>query len=448
MKLSPELATKYAQYRERFLGGTLGLYDGFPRRPDRPDPCGGDAGRRYKKDKYAPFMIIAGDPSAAEGSFLHVDRFVVGADVAPAEMEQTSILEVHSGDNTLYASFALVCFVAEYAITQVRQPLKIAVGIARSFQRLASQQRGFQETGNSPFGFMLRHDLRDTADLDENFCNFRSGTGSAAFQLAPSFDQFAGVLCNCWFAKSIILQTAADPLNDDLRVALTSIIDERVARILDFVAFKTNYTIRWEAGGSIRQTEDDRGPYCHAAAFPFARIASNMKFGDPSHYREFLGEVALDTITDLLIVFIREVAKAVTDQVVPFLREQFIPFYRGTITGEVFEAITKFLEFGAKVLELFDDHVLVPVKQHIIDPIITAFQNWTGHPVTGPISDMLSQEFFNIFVAGVLLDTSDKPLFQDSRPGTLIERHIRLDGSGSLADHHPGGDSGTLYQTT
>src|SRR5262249_19888281 len=154
--------------------------------------------------------------------------------------------------NTLYASFALVCFAAEYSITLLRQPLEIAVGIAKSFQRLASKQRGWQETGNAPFGFVLRHDSRDTADIDENICNFSSGTGSAAFQLAPSFDQYAGILSNCWVTKLLIKQTPSDPANNDLRDALVSIIDERIERILDFVAFKTNYTIRWSAGGSVR----------------------------------------------------------------------------------------------------------------------------------------------------------------------------------------------------
>lgn len=409
MKITPELAAKYAQYRDRFLGGTMGTYAGFT----GPDPCGGNAGRRYDRDRYAPFMITSGDAAVDQGTFLHVDRFVVGNSVAAAEMEQSQILEVHCGDNTLYASCALVSFVAEYSITLQAQPLEIALGIARSFQRLSSVQRGWQETGNAPFGFVLRHDSRDTADIEENFCNFGGGTGTAAYKVAPSFDQYAGILSHIRFAKVILAQTPPDPANASLRNALVAVIDPLVERIVRFIAFKTNYTIRWDAGG-VRQTADDRGPYCHFAAYPFARIASLAKYGTTDCYTEFLGEVVLDTFADLAIVLTDQVAHVLADTVAPFIREKFVTFFKGTITSAVWEAIAGVFDIAGKALDLFHDYVEQPLKQFVLDPLITQIQAWTGRPATGPISDVLAQEFFNVFVTGVLLDTSDKPLFDDA----------------------------------
>ena len=410
MKITPELAAKYAQYRDRFLSGTTGTYGGFT----GPDPCGGsDAGRRYQQNCYAPFMITSGDAAVDEGTFLHVDRFVVGDNVAPNDMEQTPILEVHSGDNTLYASFALVSFVAEYSITLLAEPLEIALGIAKSFQRLGSKQRGWQETDPAPFGFVLRHDSRDTADLDENLCNFGGGTGAAAYQLAPSFDQYAGILCHVQFAKAILAQTPADPSNAGLRNDLVAVIDPLVERILNFLAFKTNYTIRWDAGGA-RQTGDDRGPYCHFAAYPFARIASLVKYGTTDKYPEFLGEVALDTLADLDIILTEQVAQALQGAVVNFIQDRFVAGLKGTVTGNLWDAIAHVFDIAGKALQLFHDYVEQPLKQYVTDPLISKIQAWKGSPVTGLISDLLAQDFFNIFVAGVLLDTSDKLVFDDA----------------------------------
>src|SRR5262249_16884399 len=89
--------------------------------------------------------------------------------------------------------------------------------------------------------------------------------------------------------------------------------------------------------------------------------------------------------------------------------------------------------------DLFDHYVIVPIKQYILDPIITAFQTWTGHPVTGPISDLLSQEFFNVFIAGVLLDTSDKPLFEDSVLYLSLTEILNWMGNVSLPNNIPVG---------
>ena len=419
MKLTPELADKYARYRDRFLGGAMGKYAGF-RATDaegRPvtDPCGDATGRRYEGGRYAPFMVTDGNPDTDGGTFLHVDRFDTEGGLATTDVESAPIRNVNCGDSTLYASCVMVSFVAEYSITLLPQPLEIALGIAKSFRRLGSVQRGFQETSGPPFGFILRHDSRDVSgeSLAENFCNFGGGTGTAAFQTAPSFDQYAAILAHVRFAKVVLDQTPADAGTAALRNEFIAVVVPLVERILTFLAFKTNYTIRWDAEG-VRQTDDDRGPYCHFAAYPFARIASLVKFGRPDRYDDFLGEVAFDLHTDLVLVITEQVAKALTEKVAPLIQEKFVTFFKGTITGEVWDAIAAVFDVAGKALENFHDFVEEPFKRLVVDPLISHIQAWTGRPATGPVSDLLAQELFNQFITGVLLDAADRPLFEDT----------------------------------
>lgn len=403
MKLTPELAKKYASYRERFLGGSHGQYIGFPK--DQTDPCGGGAGRRYDANTYASFMVLSNNPLADEGTFLHVDVLEVEPGNTPDELESANITKISFGDNTVYASATLLSFVAEYAILGQAQSLEVALGIARSFQRLGMRQAGMGETGQGPYGFTLRSDSWDNGSVNENICSYGDGATETAHRLAPSFDQYASILSCCCLAKAILDDVPSDN-HTSLRADLLSVIDERVKTIVEFIAFKTIYCIRWEAG-SIQRPEEDRGPYCHHAAYSFARIAAQTVDRNPSNFDPYLGQVALGTVHDLTGVLIEKIADTM-DVIRDGIRKYFVDYVRTSDDlSEVYEAIAKFFDVAAIVLRAFDAKVVTPVKDHIIDPIIKHLKNWDGTPGGGAINSFFAQTLHNLFVTGILLDTTD-----------------------------------------
>ena len=193
MKLTPELAEKYAAYRERFFSGSLGLYCGFP--ANIPDPCDAENERLYQPGQPVPFMMIGEDARTKNGTYLLCDIVEHGgvdcSDNAPPanDPEEAVLKKLKFGDNTVYSSVALVNFAAEYSITGLISSLEIATDILRSFQRLGSHKKGYGEQGSAPWGLMLRADSSDWGDENENFCAYGDGDGASARQLAPSLDQ-------------------------------------------------------------------------------------------------------------------------------------------------------------------------------------------------------------------------------------------------------------------
>jgi len=448
MRLTLELAKKYVSYRERFLSGSNGLYLGFPSSNNSDncqdnsghmygsDPCQDNAGRQYNKNDYVPFMITTGDGSIKTGAYLLASELVVQPTANPLELENSSIKELHFGDNTVYSSVALVNFVAEYAVTGLPSSLELALNILKSFQRLGSIQRGYREKGSSPYGFVLRADSHDWSDPNENICTFNNGTGPASDWLAPSFDQYAAILACFRFVKTLVEEIPADLKHIDLRNEFLDIISERTRRIIDYLAFQTTYMIRWEAGGKVRQPPDDRGPYCHAAAYPFARIAAKILIGNSSDYGNFLGELDLAIIRDITELLIEQMVKGL-HKISDFLRDYFVEYSQDVIMTGEWELISKFFDLVADVLDAFDKQVLGPVTQHIIDPIISQIRQWGGNPATVAVNEFLSQQFYDLFVAGVLLDISDGPFFEDSELRLSLRRLLEWIGHVDIPDSIP-----------
>ena len=121
MRLTKELAEKYIAYRERYFSGSLGEYRGYSVDPasnssDDLDPCTNGDNRRYTADNYVPFMITNGDPRTDIGTFLNMDRIKVDDG---DNLELSDVNYLYFGDNTLYASIAMVNFAAEYAISNL-----------------------------------------------------------------------------------------------------------------------------------------------------------------------------------------------------------------------------------------------------------------------------------------------------------------------------------------
>jgi hypothetical protein len=405
MKLTPELARKYAAYRGRYLGGSRGVYKGAT------DGCA-EFARVYKKDRPVPFMVIGVDAATRVGSFLNADRIPL-VPLPGRDFEDCDIASVFSGDNLVYSSIAMLCFVSEYAIGQLKSSLDLAKGIADSWVRLGSYQRGYLENGDAPFGFLLRADSADSPDANENICNFEDGEGSAAATLCPSCDQYATLLPCIKLARDVLKEmdarvpAAHRPTYD----ALLDTLDELVDRIVDYVAKTAGYAIRWEApSGTINMPPDDRGPYCHYAAYPFARIAAAVLRDDANDYPDFIGALTLSVVRDLVDVLVDQIGEACREAIPNFLREKFSHDIENVTDN--FDLLAELFNIAGKIIDLFHDHVLTPILDFIVDPIKDVLGHWDGDPV-GPIDSVLAQILFDLFVTGTLLDTSDAALFDD-----------------------------------
>jgi hypothetical protein len=436
MRLTPDLAKKYAAYRNRFIGGPEGLYNGFP--SDIVDPCSTGADRRYSKDGRAPFMVTTGAPGTDLGTYLHVDDFEV-EDLPAEQLEHARINKIKFGDNTVYSSVAIVCFAAEYAVGGLLESLQYVANIAESFQRLGTHQAGFGEEASSPpFGFVLRADSKDWAgdtDAVENFCGYGDGSTPTAAQLAPSLDQYAAILSCCLFAKRLVEQAPAATSGSEqaLRTGAISLLSERIRTVQDFIALKTLYTIRWRVGNTTYSPPANRGPFCHPVAYPFAVIRADVE-GNANNYIPYLGEVGIPVATQLLQALLQAINDLLQDTdrtIMNYVRGLFPQRVRDHIGGDVWDAIAKFFPLGDIILDVFTQNVIPLVINQIIDPILQHVNSWGGLPGSQAMNVFLAQQLFNLFVTGTLLDTSDQP-FEDLTLTVTLSQLFELVGTTTL----------------
>ncbi len=446
MILTEELARKYIACRTRYLRGPLGLYSGGW------DQCAAGYSRRYtlrltqdggapQPFMYAPFMITSGDGRTDNGTFLNADNLYLCD--GPADMERRPVIGVTAGDNLVYSSIALTTFAAEYSLTFLQSPLNLVNGILGSYERLGSYQRGYLERGNAPFGFLLRSDSADAPDRDENICNFEGGDGTAAMQLAPSFDQYATLLSSLRFTKSIL-----DNIENDVPAAHRADYERArytivrvVSRCIDYITRSAAYTIRWEAGGRVRKTAEDRGPYCHHVAYPFGIIAAIVRDNDPAKYAEYIGPLSFGLISEITLVLSDLISHACREEIPKSIHGMFSSKVEGT-TDE-WDLLARLFNIAGRLSEEFDSKVLQPILDRIVDPIIAIIGNWDGNP-SQPIDAILSQVIYDLFIAGVLLDTTDDASFNNTRIRLPLRRILQLVGTPDLPTSLPIGVDFTI----
>lgn len=431
MKITQDLADKYARYRERYLSGSGGSYQGLKNLDANL------AGQRYRRNVAAPFTIVTDAPGADKGTFLHCDMAVdTNVSAAPEEWERAPISDLAFGDNTLFSAIALVNFVAEYSVVGLPESLEIALGFAKSFQRLSSHHRGFGETGSPPYGFCLRADTADWDDKNENFTTYNDGDSATAHQLAPSLDQYAGLLCGMCFAYEILKSAPHDEAHAATRQALISVLEERTRTVARFIAFKTLYAIRWEAGGEIQRPKDDRGPYCLAAAYPFARIAGRVLEGDAGEFGQYHGDLVFALIRDLPNILINAACDKLKGGLEGLLKDDLEKKVKNIIGDIAWDAINKLMDARARVDQAFQEYVLQPITERLIEPVLQALKEWNGVPGTEAMNLFLSQAIFDLFATGTLLDTSDQP-FEDSVIDMSIEQILEMVGHVDIPDSIP-----------
>jgi hypothetical protein len=269
MLLTKELAEKYASYRTRYLFGTGG---GYAPRADIPTDCLGGAA----KGQPVPFLSFGdGDPSA-RGTFLNADKLFASGDLPP---EVAEIEEINRGDNIIYVSYALLNFVAEYAITGQGESLAISQNIITSLVRLGTYHQGLNEETppGGPHGWMLRHDSPDVAK-EENICTWL-GNPDDARDLEPSYDQYCALLSCLRLARRLLADVPRQADHEPARNAFELGCDERIKTVSNFLARCFWLIVSPAANGEPRMAS--RGAFCVQAAYPFARIAADTS-GKPA----------------------------------------------------------------------------------------------------------------------------------------------------------------------
>lgn len=433
MLISKELAEKYVRYRDRFLGGSDKVYAGiegittargihFP----NGDPCSTEKERKYKKGEYVPFMVVAGDPERDVGTFMHVDF---------ARVDGLEIDQIKFGDNTVYGQIAMVCFAAEYSVTLKTEPLHYALGIAKSLRRLGSHQKGFQENGKPPYGFIIRGDSCDDGSESENFCAYRQGVRNTKMTLAPSLDQYSAMLSCLSFAKTIIDQAAHDQQNTKLRSEFLDVVEERTKRISDYF-LSTLYTIRWEENGKIVQPA--RGPSLHPAARPLAEISAKILTGDSKNYDSYLGNLGLSSILDINKLLRDSIKQGIDEFLVPALRNKFVQLAITTLGGGIWAGVAELLDAVSVVEAAFDKHVREPVRKDILAPILKQLNSWNGTiSPKSVLNDLIAQFIFQQFATAVLLHPSDKLLFENAKLKIKLSDLLGVIGNVQIANSIP-----------
>ena len=322
MRLSEQLALKYAKYRLRFLEGAIGPYEGpqigvfdddqeeylvevnVPGLPDRKVAA-------RIRDARVTFLRNSGRPHDEPGAFTIAEKMSVDAATAeePGNLDSAHITSLKHGDNTLHASWAFVTFIAEYVITYDLATLRIADGILRSLQRLGNYSHGHGEPpdrahrpNNEFWGYILRSDVVDDDDDSERIQDWLEDTDTKS-PLEPSPDQYTSLFCGALVALRLLAEAQAnDPdcptsaehvqLIGDVRQRLR----ERVRACHRYVAQHCRYFLKHPSGRMVK-----RGGWCWQFSFEFADVVStvlNEDFDD--HFEPF----ALSMLPDIFSAFV------------------------------------------------------------------------------------------------------------------------------------------------
>lgn len=416
MRLTEQVAMKYAKYRLRFLEGAIGPYEGtqygtfdplteeflvnvnVPSMPVKRVPA-------QVRGARVTFLRNITRPHDEPGCCVIAEKLSVDAATATesGNLDSAHVTSLKHGDNTLHASWAFATFVAEYVITHDLGALRLADRILRSFQRLGDYSPGHGEDpnrNNRPpnelWGYILRSDIVDDADSSERIQDWLADP-DAKSSLEPSPDQYTSLFCASLVALTLLADAQAHdpdfPTSPDHVQLISGIrerVEERVRACHRYVAQHCRYFLKHPTGRMVK-----RGGWCWQFAYEFADVVAtvlNEDFDD--HFEPF----ALSMLPDIFSAFVTAPSGSYADVNAEHIADLLLNGVESLILDTTVSGVRDSLFAGmttsvpilnevTDLLSFLDDYS--SLKTDVDGAIRDALRNWIHAAIRPPLKHIL-----------------------------------------------------------